>query len=92
MKDMRKADRRRRTEKVKNRRVRQAHMQWGWFDPEFFSEEEQRRRKGKCRSRSPFDCGRSNCYSCHPGKVGGEKSRLAGEADIDYNEQLKDLD
>jgi len=65
---MSRAERRRRTRIVAMRR----HRQW----EDLYGEPlEGERRRGKCRDRSPFDCGNTNCGICRSYRNTGKGPR-----------------
>ena len=91
MKNMRRAERRRRTEVIKNRRINEFFRNRTWSNLEFYSKRDLDILFGQCRVKSPFDCGHPGCIMCHHEKVYGIKRRLAGESDLDYTEQVNEL-
>lgn len=66
MKNMKRAERRRRTQRIVERRKRQLQLFWGVGA-------EDREFRDKCyrylKKHSPFDCGRSHCTGCHGDKI-----------------------
>lgn len=76
--DHKRADRRTRTERTLERRVR---FYLGFMDGP--------PRKGyPFRSKHPMDCGKTGCVVCHADKVYREKRAVQERADWDMREQL----
>lgn len=91
-KTMNRGERRRRTEVVRSRRIRQAHSFDHWMLVKYDAKARERwynKLAGRCRDRSPFDCGKTNCYVCAK-KFGGELFPSEVRAEIDFIEQIKE--
>lgn len=46
---------------------------------------------GRFRKKDAWDCGKSACYICHNDKLSGDRSRQEELSELDFHEQLKEL-